>query len=273
MNDKSDEAFVLIVEPSRLLCQAAEQACVRRGIRSCMVPEVGKALTVIGRRKPTAILTALELPGLSGASLIAALKCCMFHRAIPIALMTSTDTWSDRLCAHRADAIIKKEVNLRSSIMDFLASFHIGRDLASPAAEPDLKPFHANILLAEDCSMVHRLLSRFLHVAGAEVVVVENGVDAVRVAGQQPFDLILMDIEMPEMDGFAATRRLREQGIRLPILAVTAYEGDDFRRQATEAGFDDILQKPTEARVIIAKCAEHLRRTREGHLTPSWSIS
>jgi CheY-like chemotaxis protein len=259
------EPTVLIVEPSRLLGQAAAQACVRRGVRARMVPEIGKALSLIGKSKPTAILTAIELPGLSGASLIAALKCSMFFRAIPIGLMTSSDSPAELMSVYKADAIIKKETNLATSVTDFLAAFGVGRDPAAPLTRPDLAQFHSNILLAEDCRMVHRLLGRYLHVAGAEVVVVENGAQAVEVAGQQPFDLILMDIEMPEMNGLEATRKLREQGLGIPIIAVTGHEGAEFRRAAAAAGFDDVLTKPILRDTIIAKCAEYLLKSREEH--------
>lgn len=263
MNTTNNEPLVLIVEASRLLGQAAAQACTRRRVRSHIVSEAGEALTLVGRSKPTAILTALELPGLSGACLISALKSCMFHRAIPIGLMTSSDSWVEQFRIYKADAIIKKEINLTVSVMDFLGSFHIGRDSAEHGTESDLKQLQANILLAEDCSMMHRLISRFLHVAGAEVVVVENGAEAVSIATRQPFDLILMDIEMPEMDGLEATRRLREQDVRVPVIAVTAHDGDECRRLAREAGIDEVVTKPVKRDVIIAKCAEYLRRSRE----------
>ncbi len=253
---------VMILEPSRLLRQAASQACIRLGAQVRIVPEVGKALSLIGKSKPTAIITAMELPGLCGGSLIAALRACMHHRAIPIALLTANEARAREQLYFKPDAIIRKESNLATAVAEFLTAFGVGLHRDRTESSGTRKLLSANILLAEDSTMVHRLISRFLHVAGAEVVVVEDGVQAVEVASEHPFDLVLMDIEMPRMNGLEAARILRERGIEVPIIATTAHSGDSFRLEAESAGFDDVITKPIDAETIVAKCAEHLQRSR-----------
>jgi len=260
----ASDHVVMILEPSRLLRQAASQACLQLGARVRVVPEVGKALTLIGKSKPTAIITAMELPGVCGGSLIAALRACMHHRAIPIALLTANEAQARELLYFKPDAIIRKESNLASAVAAFLRGLGVGNSGGTAESPTTRKPLSANILLAEDSTMVHRLISRYLHVAGAEVVVVEDGVQAVEVATEQPFDLVLMDIEMPRMNGLEATRILRERGIQVPIIATTAHGGDSFRLQAESAGFDDVITKPASAEQIVAKCVEHLERSRAG---------
>jgi CheY-like chemotaxis protein len=255
------EPAVLILEPSRLLQQAAARACLQRSVRAYAVTEIGRALSFVAKSKPIAILTARELPGLGGESLIAALKSSMYHRAIPIGLMTSDDVPAERGAVYRPDTIIRKTRDLTAAVLGFLIEYNVGRDPQQRGGDLPPSLLHARILLAEDSETMHRLISRHLHVAGAEVVVVENGADAVDVASRQNFDLILMDIEMPEMNGLDATRNLRGSGLEVPIVACTGDATEDLRRRASEAGFDDVIAKQAGAAAVVAKCAELLDRT------------
>jgi len=105
------------------------------------------------------------------------------------------------------------------------------------------------ILLAEDCRDNQRLVSHLLRKAGIEVVLAQNGQAAVesarRAQGEgRPFDLILMDIQMPELDGLEATAQLRDEGYSGAIVALTAYALSDDRRRCLEAGCNDYLTKP-----------------------------
>ena len=102
------------------------------------------------------------------------------------------------------------------------------------------------------------ILRELLETAGASVQVAGNGREALKVlrASDVPFDLVLMDVQMPEMDGLEATRRIREaehaQGGHLPIIALTAnaMKGDDHA--CLEAGMDDYFSKPIEAAALVA---------------------
>ncbi|MEO1310347.1 MAG: response regulator [Pseudomonadota bacterium] len=121
----------------------------------------------------------------------------------------------------------------------------------------------AYILLAEDNEINIVLATAILRQAGHIVDVVKNGVEAVRAAENTAYDMILMDMRMPVMDGLAATRAIREAGDATPIIAMTANALETDRYECIEAGMDDFLAKPFEPAdlhaMIVARRRSQIR--------------
>ena len=120
---------------------------------------------------------------------------------------------------------------------------------------PDLS---GRILLAEDGLDNQRLLNAYLRHSGVSATIVGNGREAVETALRQDFDLILMDIQMPVMDGIAATRMLRASGYARPIIALTANVMKADIQRYREAGCDDVLAKPIDRDAFYAVVSKNL---------------
>jgi CheY-like chemotaxis protein len=141
--------------------------------------------------------------------------------------------------------------------------------MEAPAARPAAKKqvtLRGRILLAEDGPDNQRLITFHLKKAGAAVDVADNGVVALAMiaaaeAAGAPYDLLLTDMQMPEMDGYTLARTLREAGSALPIVALTAHSMSEDRERCTEAGCNDYTTKPIDKETLLRTTAEWLGKT------------
>ena len=194
---------------------------------------VGDAINLICKSKPVAII---NFPGVGRAIRTIAgsgHQSCPRHRAIPIALVTGNPKAESLFDQYQPDAVIAKSRDMTKAIGRFFTSLglNIQRNTQKKNTPLPLSDYKSRILLAEDSQCVQRLLGRFLHVAGADVTVVGTGIAALEAVEESTFDLILMDIEMPEMDGRMATMRLRDNGVTTPIIALTAHSHENSQRR------------------------------------------
>ncbi len=122
-------------------------------------------------------------------------------------------------------------------------------------------------MLLEDGEDNQRLLRHLLSKAGAEVTVFDNGklgIEAVTTNGQLdgplltpfPFDLVLTDIQMPELDGYSTTQLLRRKGCVQPIIALTAFAMEGNSAECLDAGCSDYLSKPVKRESLLEMCAK-----------------
>jgi PAS domain S-box-containing protein len=130
-------------------------------------------------------------------------------------------------------------------------------------------PLHGRILLVEDGRDNQRLLSTHLRCCGAEVVIAENGQIGVDLEAESSFDLILMDMQMPVMDGYTATSKLRSRGCTIPIIALTANAMAEDRKKCEASGCSDYLTKPVEREVLLKAVSKHLKVTNSMNPPPN----
>jgi len=120
------------------------------------------------------------------------------------------------------------------------------------------------ILVAEDTPANQYLLTRLLTARGHQVRLAEDGVEAVNLFTAEPFDVVLMDLHMPNLDGFQASSEIREleraRKTHVPIIAVTAYVSIDSRARCLDAGIDVLMPKPINTREFIELIEQFPRR-------------
>ncbi|MCG8432583.1 MAG: response regulator, partial [Gammaproteobacteria bacterium] len=151
---------------------------------------------------------------------------------------------------------------------------HITQDSSAPASLEEkaaksnkqasiFLPYNYRILVAEDTKDTQFLVRTILESVGANVTLVENGKDAVEkvlssIAAGQEYDAVLMDINMPLLDGYAATRKLREQRYAGLIIALTAHARPEDKEKCMAAGCDDYLSKPIKLNELVKLLRKHV---------------
>jgi PAS domain S-box-containing protein len=216
-----------------------------------------------------AVLADEWMPGRGGRQLLEALRADPRHAHLPLVLMPmfgsehGADQWPVP-----PDAVCQKPMRALqfAQLLDDLLS---GRTPAAPPKIASQAEVHtvagARILLVEDNPVNQRIAQRMLQKQGAVVTIAGHGAEALERLDAAPFDLVLMDCQMPVMDGFTATRRIREReaaagrGEHLPIIALTANVMSQDREQCRAAGMDDHLGKPIDAAVLAECLVRHYR--------------
>lgn len=132
------------------------------------------------------------------------------------------------------------------------------RTTAASDAKQVFKLPPARVLLADDGEANRKLATLLLTRAGLTVEAVENGAEALAKAEETEFDLVLMDMQMPVLDGWSATRQLRDRGFEKPIIALTAAAMVEDAERCFEAGCDDFLTKPIELDKLMAAIGQAL---------------
>jgi len=125
------------------------------------------------------------------------------------------------------------------------------------------------VLVAEDHPVNQRITTRFLEKLGISWEVVANGEEALQALKRRDFDLVLMDVQMPVMDGLEATLAIRKfeglRGTHVPIVALTANVLEEHRKEAQQAGFDDYLAKPVKLEELRARIHKWVRERSTTH--------
>ncbi|MEO8049212.1 MAG: response regulator [Acidobacteriota bacterium] len=221
------------------------------------------------------VVTDVHMPEMDGFELVKRINQTP-ELSKPVILMLTSGDRGDDIARCRKLGISSyltkpvRRAELRAAIVASLARETPPADLsarpireASDASEKD-HAVSCRILLTEDNVVNQRVALRILEKAGHIVTVAENGKTALRTLEGQTFDLILMDVQMPEMGGFEATALIREKekrtGQHIPIVAMTAHAMSGDRERCINAGMDDYLAKPVSASALLELIAQYVRK-------------
>jgi CheY-like chemotaxis protein len=141
-----------------------------------------------------------------------------------------------------------------------------------PAEMGDRKLTGLRVLLADDVAINRSVVEHLLNLEGAQVETAENGgevIDVLALGGEAEFDVILMDVEMPGMGGREATRRIREAGIAIPVIGVTAHVSAEERQASLLAGMQDQLVKPLVQETLVTTILNYVDPPRQDSSGPT----
>jgi CheY-like chemotaxis protein len=214
------------------------------------IPDVEEATAslsraVAGGEPFDVVLLDVNLPAMTGMGLVEAICQRPDLHGTQIVMLSSTPPRLDE-CA--TAAVLPKPAR-QAAIADALTQILVPapEPVARPAPAPAAPPDRGLLLLTVEDSAINRTIAQaMLAKLGLETDMARNGREAVEMAGGKRYDAILMDCQMPEVDGFEATRRIRaaENGHRVPIIAMTALAMAGDRQHCIECGMDDYLSKP-----------------------------
>ncbi|MBV2164483.1 MAG: response regulator [Comamonas sp.] len=207
------------------------------------------------------------MPGMDGIEVARLIQAAHLGTDLPGILMVTAGSY-EKLSPQAAQVglqhILTKPVSpseLHEAMLEALQCSHPATAAARPAASstapalPDFTPIAgARVLLVDDVALNRTVALAFLQDTGVQVDIAVHGREAVEKVLTQPYDLVLMDIQMPEMDGLSATRAIRQEARlkHLPIIAMTAHAMEGDRQRSLDAGMQDHLTKPIDPDTLYA---------------------
>jgi CheY-like chemotaxis protein len=215
------------------------------------------------------LITDTEMPNVNGFQLVEQVRSAQPTTSIPVIMLSAGGRTEVERCQRiESQLCVSKPVRRRELFAAVHLSCENERNYDAASRIVEVQPQRAvtaglNILLAEDNRVNQMVAKRLLEKRGHMVLVANNGLEAVSMLGQGRFDLVLMDIQMPEMDGITATTCIREmesaKGCHIPIIAMTAHAMKGDRERYLAAGMDGYVSKPFKGPELAEAILDALR--------------
>lgn len=260
------DSTILIVDDDIPTLNLIKEAVQQAGFNTIAESQSAKVMGLIENTNLDLAIIDLDMPVVNGFDLIKMIKSNQNFAKLPIIIYTGKESYQDDL--KKIDGMFTELLNKNSANIEDLAdtvSAMINRyDEPSTPEEVQERKDTVKILLVEDYKHSQIIVTRLLKKNNFEsIVVVENGLQALEQVKQQKYDLILMDMQMPVMNGFEATQKIRELDNykETPIIALTAFAMKGDREKCLEAGATDYIPKPIDSQEFIEKVKYYTEKT------------
>jgi CheY-like chemotaxis protein len=264
---------VLIIEDSRFAADQIARYLTELGVEPVIHHQGEGAVDIVLKVQPDVIILDILLPDISGWDVLAQLKAEQRTREVPVLIISVVDDRARGLELGAIEHLVKpvsREQLQQGLSKALLPDEERSKDSIMMGSEGGTTG-KAVILLAEDNEGSINTVSDYLLAKGYRVIVARNGEEAIQRVEEGKPDLILMDIQMPGMDGLEATRKIRADTdlMDIPIIALTALAMPGDRERCLEAGANDYVSKPVSLRDLVKRVETQLNqnRTEEDNLT------
>ncbi|MCW8805402.1 MAG: response regulator [Ignavibacteriaceae bacterium] len=252
------DSTVLLVDDDIPSLNLLKEAVERTGFKALAFSDSSQVIDSIQNTHIDLAIIDLDMPEIDGIELIERIKSYEQFKNLPIIIYTGKENFEDDI--KRIDGLFENLLQKRSTSIDELQKSieEMINRYDEPATQDEVKQKKdsVKILLVEDYKHSQIIVTRLLKKNDFEsIVVVENGQEALDAVKQQYYDLILMDMQMPVMNGFEATRKIRElkEYKDTPIVALTAFAMKGDREKCLDAGATDYIPKPIDSQEFIQK--------------------
>jgi CheY-like chemotaxis protein len=263
---------VLIVDDHPAIRRILSRTLSQSGMRVVVAESAAAALEILDRQSFDFALIDAQMPEMSGFALAQSIHEQWPNRQMKLVMLTSLGRLG--IAKHHPDAAISAYLSKPIKISDLfkiLRKLSSAQSIETQAVRRDEQPQNPakclRILVADDNPVNQRVAQRMLERLGHKVAVANDGKEALAAIKTTSFDLVMMDVQMPEMDGFEATQRVREWEAgktHIPIIALTAHAMDSHREECLTAGMDSFLAKPIlleSLKLELERLTQELRPT------------
>ncbi len=269
---------VLLVDDNATSREIVQNHLLARGVQVDAAPSAQSAMGLLASHAGNFYDAALldhEMPGESGLELAARIRSDANYTSLRLILLSSKDPQDLPGASDLFEEMLAKpvrQIQLLAAVGRVVQPVEAGAAVQRSAAQgaPDFTAGGARILLVEDNPVNREVALGMLENLGCRVVVAENGWLAIEALNEPGFDAVLMDCQMPVMDGFTAAAEIRRREAvagapRMPIIALTANAMEGDRERCLSAGMDDFLSKPFSQQRLAARLGRWLRPERIAH--------
>jgi two-component system, cell cycle response regulator len=253
---------VMVVEDNPLNMKLVRSLLKLNGYQVLEAEDAELAIRLAAAHQPDLILMDIQLPGMDGLEATRIIKSQEESREIPVVALTSYAMSGDEQKAREAlcSGYITKPIDTRKFIDTIKGFINNSESVTQPLPKKE-RSGKPRILIVDDEPLNIKLLNGKLPEGKYETLSCTSGIEAIRIATQEEPDLILLDVMMPDMDGFTVSRLLKEKATTrgIPIILVTALDGLDNKLKGLETGADEFLTKPVNTIELLSRINSLLR--------------